>query len=67
MAFQIKWLSEQRKMAISLVITVDNGITAFDASNYGAKELGIDVIITDHHRPHDHVPDAYAIVNPQSK
>ena len=26
--------------------------------------LGIDVIITDHHRPHGHVPDAYAIVNP---
>jgi len=46
-----------------LIITVDNGITAF-APAQKAKELGIDLIITDHHRPHDHVPDAYAIVNP---
>lgn len=47
----------------SVIITVDNGITAFDAA-LKAKELGIDLIITDHHRPHDHVPDAFAIVNP---
>lgn len=46
-----------------LIITVDNGITAF-ASALRAKELGIDLIITDHHRAHDHVPEAYAIVNP---
>ncbi len=47
----------------TVIVTVDNGITAFDAVNR-AKELNIDVIITDHHRPHDRVPDAYAIVNP---
>ena len=47
----------------SLIITVDNGITAFDPA-LKAKELGIDLIITDHHKPHDHLPDAYAIVNP---
>lgn len=47
----------------SLIITVDNGITAFEPAAK-ARELGIDLIITDHHRPHDHVPDAYAIVNP---
>ena len=46
-----------------VIITVDNGITAFEPVRV-AKELGIDVIITDHHRPHDHLPDAYAIVNP---
>jgi len=46
-----------------IVITVDNGITAIEQA-VRAKELGIDLIITDHHRPHDHVPDAYAIVNP---
>lgn len=47
----------------TLVITVDNGITAF-APAIKARELGIDLIITDHHKPHDHLPDAYAIVNP---
>lgn len=46
-----------------IIITVDNGITAFEPAQK-AKELGIDLIITDHHRPHDHVPDAFAIINP---
>ncbi len=49
-----------------VIITVDNGITAFEPAIL-AKKLGIDLIITDHHRPHDHVPDAYAIVNPHQK
>lgn len=47
----------------TLIITVDNGITAFEAVTQ-ARNLGIDVIITDHHKPHGHMPDAYAIVNP---
>ena len=46
-----------------VIITVDNGITAFDPA-LKAKELGIDLIITDHHRPHAKMPDAFAIVNP---
>lgn len=46
-----------------VIVTVDNGITAFEPA-LKAKELGIDLIITDHHRPHDHVPEAYALVNP---
>lgn len=46
-----------------LIITVDNGIAAFEPARR-AKELGIDLIITDHHRPHDIVPEAFAIVNP---
>jgi single-stranded-DNA-specific exonuclease len=51
----------QNKYAV--IITVDNGITAIEQAAR-AKELGIDLIITDHHRPHAKVPDAYAIVNP---
>ena len=47
----------------TVVITVDNGITAFEPA-VRAREKGIDLIITDHHRPHDHLPEAYAIVNP---
>lgn len=46
-----------------LIITVDNGIAAFEAAEH-AQARNIDLIITDHHRPHDHVPPAYAIVNP---
>lgn len=48
----------------SLIVTVDNGITAYEAANV-AKELGIDLVITDHHKPHDHLPPALTIVNPQ--
>jgi len=47
----------------TVIVTVDNGITAIDQAKR-AKELGIDLIITDHHRPHSAVPDAFAIVNP---
>jgi single-stranded-DNA-specific exonuclease len=47
----------------ALIITVDNGITAFDAAAE-ARRLGIDLIITDHHRPHDHLPEAFAIIDP---
>ncbi len=46
-----------------LIITVDNGITAFQAAEEAIK-FGIDLIITDHHRPHELLPRAYAIVNP---
>lgn len=47
----------------SVIITVDNGTTAFDPA-LKAKELGIDLIITDHHKPHAKIPEAYALINP---
>ena len=47
----------------AVIVTVDNGITAIEQARR-AKELGLDLIITDHHRPHSEVPDAFAIVNP---
>ena len=49
-----------------VVITVDNGTTAFEPARI-AKERGIDLIITDHHKPHGHLPDAYALVNPHQQ
>jgi single-stranded-DNA-specific exonuclease len=49
-----------------VIITVDNGTTAFEQAQV-AKELGVDLIITDHHRPHDELPDAFALVNPHQK
>jgi single-stranded-DNA-specific exonuclease len=54
------------KNGYTLIITVDNGITAFDACDK-AHEYGVDVIITDHHKPYEDVPCAYTIVNPQQK
>ena len=47
-----------------LMITVDLGITAVDEA-IRAKELGMDVIITDHHEPLETLPKAFAIVNPK--
>lgn len=49
-----------------LVITVDNGISAYEASRL-LKEKGIDLIITDHHTVGEKVPLAYAIVNPKQR
>lgn len=46
-----------------VIITVDNGISAVLPAQR-AKELGIDLIITDHHRPQAVLPPAYAIVDP---
>jgi len=46
-----------------LIITVDNGISSVDGVR-AAGELGIDVLITDHHLPGKVLPDANAIVNP---
>lgn len=46
-----------------LVISVDCGIKAVEFTAR-AKEKGIDVIITDHHRPGETLPDAVAVLNP---
>lgn len=47
-----------------LIITVDTGITANSEVEY-AKEIGIDIVITDHHECKDTIPDAAAAVNPK--
>ena len=47
-----------------LVVTVDNGISAVEEAAC-AKELGLDLIITDHHLPGDTLPDAIAVVDPK--
>src|SRR3989344_8570957 len=47
---------------LKIIITVDNGIVANDAVDK-ANELGIDVIITDHHQPGKKLPKAYSIVH----
>ena len=49
-----------------LIITVDNGITAFEAANE-CKKRGIKLVITDHHMPLDELPQADGLVDPQCK
>ena len=58
-----KVVERAAKNGYSLIITVDNGVTAFEAAQ-AARELGIDLIITDHHKPHEHLPDAVAVIDP---
>jgi single-stranded-DNA-specific exonuclease len=48
---------------VRLVISVDCGIKAVEFSER-AREMGADVIITDHHRPGDALPRALAVLNP---
>ncbi|UOF88594.1 single-stranded-DNA-specific exonuclease RecJ [Fodinisporobacter ferrooxydans] len=48
----------------TLLLTVDNGIAAIHECKL-AKELGIDLIITDHHQPPAQLPEAYGILNPK--
>ena len=50
--------------SLSLIITCDTGSTCFDALTY-AQDLGIDVIVTDHHTLPDERPPVVAIINPR--
>ena len=49
-----------------LIITVDTGVTAVSESQY-ARELGIDMVITDHHECTDDLPNAIAVINPKRR
>ncbi|TJY41412.1 single-stranded-DNA-specific exonuclease RecJ [Cohnella pontilimi] len=49
---------------VSLIVTVDNGISAVEQIAY-ARKKGIDVVVTDHHEPPAVLPEAVALVNPK--
>jgi len=53
-----------KRQETKLIITVDTGISAVDEIAY-AHELGIEVIVTDHHEPPNVIPEAYVIINPK--
>lgn len=55
---------EIAKQGVSLIVTVDCGIGDVEEAKF-AKELGLGLIITDHHEPDKVLPDAFAIVNPK--
>lgn len=50
-------------LAPNVIVTVDNGVASVDGVAL-ANEMGIDVVVTDHHLPGDVLPDAHALVNP---
>jgi single-stranded-DNA-specific exonuclease len=57
----LKTLSDN---GIRLIISVDCGIRSPSEAAF-ARELGLDLIITDHHQPAQDLPEAYAIINPK--
>lgn len=56
-------VQELATSGVKLIVTVDNGIAAVEEAAF-AKELGVDMVITDHHTPGAQLPDAVAVVNP---
>jgi len=49
---------------VHLIVTVDNGISAHEAAQR-ARELGLGLIITDHHSIENGLPEAHAVINPK--
>lgn len=56
----VKEISEN---GVKLIITVDNGISAFSEAEY-ISALGMDLVITDHHKASQNIPQAVAVVDP---
>ncbi len=59
-------VSRIAKNNTKLIITVDNGIAAYDEVEF-AKSLGVDVVITDHHECPEKIPECCAVINPKRK
>ncbi len=57
-------IDEAAKLQIDLIISVDCGVTAIKEVEY-ARQLNMDLIISDHHEPGIQLPNAYAILNPK--
>jgi single-stranded-DNA-specific exonuclease len=58
-----KHIDDIQSKGVTLIITVDNGISTVQEAEY-AKELGIDIIITDHHQHGEKIPPAFAVITP---
>jgi len=57
-------IDKARDQGVTLIITVDTGITAVDEVEY-ARAQGIEVVVTDHHEAGMAIPNAFAIINPK--
>ena len=56
-------IEELADRGVKLIVTVDNGVSAIEEAKR-AKELGISLVVTDHHKVGDILPDAEAVVDP---
>lgn len=59
-----KFVKEFHKLGVKLIVTVDNGISCLNEIKL-ANELGMDVIITDHHAVPEKIPDALCVLHPK--
>ena len=57
-------LENLKTQGVDTVVTVDCGISNMAEAVY-AGELGMEIVITDHHQPHGILPDAAAVINPR--
>ena len=62
----ISGIEKLSKSGVQLIVTVDSGITDTEPVAR-ARELGLEVIVTDHHLPGEKLPDAFAILNPNAR
>ena len=60
----VNMINEINNQKIKLIITVDNGVSAFDAINK-SNDYGIDLIITDHHKIPMFNSDIYSLIHPE--
>ena len=60
----ISAIDEIAKNGAKLIITVDCGISGLAEVKH-AKEIGLNIVVTDHHSPDDELPPADAVVNPK--
>ncbi len=59
-------LQQLKDQGVRVVITVDCGVRSLDEVAFG-KQIGLDMIVTDHHAPGDELPDAFAVINPKQQ
>ncbi len=57
-------LEQIKEQGCSLIISVDCGVNALEEIR-AVKDLGMEIIITDHHNPKDELPPAVATINPK--
>ncbi len=57
-------LTQLKEQGVQIVVTVDCGIRSLDEIAFG-KQIGLDMIVTDHHAPSDQLPDSFATINPK--